>query len=254
MSFSGKVIIITGASSGIGADAAIHLSKLGASVAIVGRDATKLHGVAEKINAAGYPKPLEIVADINVGAEKIINETIRQFGKLDVLVNNAGIIEMGTVEAGSIDTYDRIMSTNLRSVILLTQLAIPHLEKTKGNIVNISSVASNMAIPTATAYCLSKAALDQLTKCLALELAPKGIRVNSVNPGVILTPIFGTIGIKDKALEELIKHTEETYPLGRPGVVNDTSAAIAFLASDNASFITGDLLMVAGGINLATPR
>lgn len=253
MSFNGKVIIITGASSGIGADAAIHLSKLGASVAIIGRDATKLHGVAQKINEAGYPKPLEIVADINVDAEKIINETIRQFGKLDVLVNNAGIIEMGTVEAGSIDAYDRIMKTNVRSVIVLTQLAIPHLEKTKGNIVNISSVAGNMAIPTATAYCLSKAALNHLTKCLALELAPKRIRVNSVNPGVILTPIFGTIGIDDKAMEELIKHTEETYPLGRPGVVHETSAAIAFLASDNASFITGDLLMVDGGINLAHP-
>lgn len=247
MSFNGKVVLITGASSGIGADAAVHLSKLGAFVAIVGRDATKLNGVAEKITQSGIAEPLVIVADVTRDADIIIQTTIEKFGKLDVLINSAGIVEMGSIEEMSIDGYDRVMNTNVRGVLVLTQLAVPHLIKTKGNIINVSSVASSVPVTSTLAYCMSKAALDHFTKCIALDLARKGVRVNAINPAVIITPIFKTIGVTDEGYEALIKKTTETYPLKRPGDVSDTSKAIEFLASDNATFITGHLLHVDGG-------
>lgn len=253
MSFTGKVVLITGASSGIGADAAIHLSKLGASVAIVGRNASKLHAVAQQITAAGPAvAPFEIVADVTTDSERIIISTIDHFGQLDVLVNNAGITETGDLESFSIDAYDRIMNTNVRSVLLLTQLAIKHLEKTKGNVVNISSIAAEQAVPQATIYCMSKAALDHFTRCAALDLAKKGIRVNAVNPGIIETPIFQTVGITDDMMEGFKAHWSGIYPLGRIGQVSDTSKAIAFLASDDASFTTGQTLKVDGGYTLTS--
>lgn len=252
MSFSGKVVLITGASSGIGAGAAVHLSQLGASVAIVGRDAAKLNAVAKVIIDAGSPEPLPIVADINIDAEKIITNTIIKFGKLDVLINNAGIMEMGSIENGNIESYDRMMNTNVRSVVLLTQLAVPHLEKTKGNIVNVSSVLSKIPHTGALAYCMSKAAIDHFTRCIALDLASKGIRVNAINPAIIQTPLFKTLGMNDSAVEAFMKEAGQRYPLGRVGCVNDTSRAIEFLASDiSASFITGQFLNVDGGDSLA---
>lgn len=116
MSFDGKVMLITGASSGIDAATAIHLAKLGASVAMVGRDAAKLNGVAQEIIEAGCPKPIEIVLDVTTHAECIIGETIEAFGKIDVLVNNAAIMSGGSIETGSLDEFDRIMNTNVRSV------------------------------------------------------------------------------------------------------------------------------------------
>lgn len=251
MSFEGKVVLVTGASSGIGADAARHLSKLGASVALVGRNTERLNAVAEQIKSDGSPAPLVIVADVTKDAERIINEMIAHFNKLDVLVNNAGIIERGNLETITIESLNRLLDTNVRSVIRLTQLATPHLEKTKGNVVNVSSIAGLQVRPNALQYCISKAALDQFTKCASLELAAKGIRVNSINPAAIETPIFQTIGVD---LEQFKEHVTKAYPIGRIGQVADTSNAIAFLANDAASFITGILLSVDGGmLNVSLP-
>lgn len=248
MSFSGKVVIITGASSGIGADAALQLSKLGASVAIVGRNAERLGATAKKIRESGSSSVLEIVADVNNDAERVITATVGKFGKLDVLVNNAGILEFNGGELlGTLDTFDRIMSTNVRSVLALTKLAVPHLERTKGNVVNISSIAGLRAVPFALSYAMSKAALDHFTKCAAVELASKGIRVNSVNPGAVETPIFKTAGLDDNKVDEFMKECERSYPVGRTGRVEDISRAIAFLANDDAGFITGHILVVDGG-------
>jgi len=252
MSFSGKVILITGGSSGIGAAAALHFSKLGASVAIVGRNSIRLNAVAQQIIDAGCPEPLAIVADVTKDAERILSETIAKYDKLDVLVNNAGIIEMASIETITTESYDRIMNTNVRSILLLTQLAVSHLEKTKGNIVNVSSVLSTIPNANALAYCMSKAAVDHLTRCVALDLGRKGIRVNAINPAVIVTPIFATTGMSDAAREAFLKQIAEKYPLGRPGTVHDTAKAIEFLASDSyASFITGHSLNVDGGDLLA---
>lgn len=248
MSFADKVVLITGASSGIGAGAARHLASLGARVAIVGRNATRLNAVADEIRAAKSPAPLVIVADVNTDAERIVNETIKQFGKLNVLVNNAGILSpRSAIESLNMEEFDQTMNTNLRSVVVLTKLSVPHLEKTKGNVVNISSIAALRPRVNATTYCVSKAALDQFTKCAALELAAKGIRVNSVNPAMIKTPIFQSIGINANEANEFYEKSKESYPLKRIGEVSDTAAAIAYLAGENAGFVTGVILKVDGG-------
>lgn len=243
-------MLITGASSGIGAGAAIHLSRLGASVAIVGRDAEKLNCVTQQIHEAGSPEPLEITADLTTDAERIISETVDRFGKIDVLVNNAGIVIMPGKTLDNLETYDRIMEVNVRSVLQLTKLALPYLEESKGNIVNTSSILGSIAVPTGISYAMSKAAIDHFTRCAALELAPKGIRVNAVCPGVVVTPVFETMGMDAEAREQFFETGRKTYPLGRVGNVDDIANGIAFLANDASSHVTGILLTVDGGKHL----
>lgn len=247
MDFKGKVILVTGGSSGIGSACAKHFAKLGANVIIVGRNVDRLVEVSHEITSKGFAEPLVIVADVTKDSERIIKETVDRFGQLNVLVNNAGIMTEENIENITMDAFDFTMDVNLRSIVFLTQLAIPYLAKTQGNIVNVSSTAGVKAVPNLLSYCMSKSGLDMLTKCLALELAPKRIRVNSVNPAAIKTPLFKTMGIDNEAEQELFKAYQEKYPLGRVGEVSDTSAAIAYLASDSASFITGVLLPVDGG-------
>lgn len=141
MSFDGKFVLVTGGSSGIGADAALHVAKLGAKVAIVGRNKNNLNDVAEKIKKSGALAPLVIVADVTKDAERIVEETIKNFRKLDVLVNNAGCLILDNFADVNMLEFDRQFDTNVRSAIYLTKLCVPHLEKTKGNIVNVSSIA-----------------------------------------------------------------------------------------------------------------
>lgn len=247
MNFDGKVILITGGSSGIGADAACHLAELGAKVAIVGRNEGRLDEVVEKIKSANSSTPLKIIADVTKDAERIVNETINHFSKLDVLVNNAGFAIFDNTSEIKLFEFDRVFDTNVRSVITLTKLCIPYLELTKGNVVNISSTAGIYPIPCMTTYCISKAALNQFTKCAALDLSSKQIRVNSVNPALIRTPFRDNISTPDQN-EKMIEQAKSKYPLRRVGEVRDTSAAIAFLANDeSASFLTGILLTVDGG-------
>lgn len=253
MNFGGKVILVTGGSSGIGADVAVYLSKQGASLAIVGRDADKLHGVAQQIINGGYNTPLQIVADVNKDAKLIINSTVEKFGKLDVLVNNAGMCNLSSLDNCSVELFDRILNSNIRSVFELSTLAIPHLIQTKGNIVNVSSICGLRAFPCMTAYCTSKAAQDQLTKCMALELGSKGIRVNAINPGVVRTSLFDSLGFSDISIDKYVQNAEAVYPMGRIGKVEDTSLAIAFLAHESTSFITGQLLVIDGGYTLSSP-
>lgn len=247
MSFTGKVVLITGASSGIGADAARHLAKLGASVALVGRNQTRLNQVVDEINKAGSPKPFPIAADVTKDAKRIIDETINHFGQLDVLVNNAGIFAPDSVVDFNLEQFDRVLDTNLRSVVILTHFAVPHLEKTRGNIINISSIAGLKAFDIYNSYCISKAGLDHFTRCAAVALGPKRIRVNSINPAMIRTPIFETIGaVNDSNRDTFFDDHKGDYLVGRVGEVSDTSAAIAYLASE--SFINGILLPVDGGL------
>ncbi|XP_031624814.1 uncharacterized protein LOC116341716 [Contarinia nasturtii] len=245
MSFANKVILITGASSGIGAHAALHLAQKGASVSLVGRNEKRLKAVAEEIIKAGCPTPLEIVADVTKDAERIINETIKHFGKLDVLVNNAGVLGADSVVNFDVNEFDRIMSTNLRGIIVLSNLAIPHLEKTRGNIVNNSSISGMRALDSFMSYSISKAALDQFTKCAALTLAPKNIRVNSLNAGIVKTPFFEAIGINKSNETQFYEEIKKDYLVGRVGELSDTSSAIAYLASE--SFVNGTCLLVDGG-------
>ncbi|EDW15913.1 uncharacterized oxidoreductase MexAM1_META1p0182 [Drosophila mojavensis] len=254
--FKDKVIIVTGASSGIGAATAVHLASLGGLLVIVGRNVEKLKETADKILSVGGAPALQVQADMDKEAdvEQIMAATLKQYGRLDVLINNAGIIEMATIETTSLAQYDRVMNTNVRAVYQLTMLATPELIKTKGSIVNVSSVCGLRAFPGVLAYNMSKSAVDQFTRCVALELAPKGVRVNSVNPGVIITELQKRGGLNDESYAKFLERSKETHALGRPGNVQEVAAAIAFLASDDASFTTGVNLAVDGGRHAMCPR
>lgn len=255
--FANKVVLITGSSSGIGAGCAEYLAAKGANLALVGRNKVNLEKVAEKcIPTHGASNPLQIIADISIEADavRVIEETIKKFNKLDVLVNNAGILERGTIETQTLEQYDRVMNVNCRAIFHLTQLAVPHLIETKGNVVNVSSVNGMRSFPGILAYNMSKAALDQFTQCVALELAPKGIRVNSVNPGVIITNIHRRGGMDDEAYSKFLEHSKTTHALGRAGNIEEVAATVAFLASDLASNITAAILPVDGGRHAMCPR
>lgn len=254
MNFAGKVVIITGASSGIGAATAVFLSKLGAKLSLTGRNVENLQKVSEDCKKS--TTTFSIAADLTKenDIEKIIKNTVDHYGQLDVLVNNAGIIETGTIENTSLAQYDRLMNTNVRSIYYLTMLAVPHLIQSKGNIVNVSSVNGIRSFPGVLAYNISKASVDQLTRCVALELAPKGVRVNCVNPGVILTELQKRGGLNEQQYAAFLERTKETHALGRPGKPEEVAATIAFLASDLASNITGASVPVDGGRHAMCPR
>lgn len=255
MSFTGKVVIVTGASSGIGAATAKYFAKQSASLVLVGRNDEQLQKVVDACNKS-TENVLKIIADICIeeDAERIIRETIAKFSKLDVLINSAGIIGSGSIENTSLEHYDRIMNVNVRALFRLTQLAVPHLIQTKGNIVNLSSVCGIRSFPNVLAYNMSKSAVDQFTNCVALELADRGVRVNSVCPGVIKTELHKRGGMDEAAYERFLEHCKQTHALGRAGNVDEVAAAIAFLASDAASFITGVQLPVDGGRHAMCPR
>lgn len=256
--FSNKVVIITGASSGIGAKTALDFSKLEAKLVLTGRNKQNLDDVAKQCEEVSPKKlkPLTVVADMTKekDIENIIKATIDFYNKLDVLINNAGILGSGTIETTSLQQYDSIMNTNMRGPYYLTMLATPHLIVSKGNIVNLSSVSGLRSFPNILAYCVSKAALDQFTRCVALELGPKGVRVNAVNPGVIITGIHLKGSMTEQEYEAYLKKCKETHALCRPGYPNEVSSVITFLASDAASDITGATLPVDGGRHAMCPR
>lgn len=253
MSFAGKIVLITGASSGIGAATANHLAKLGAFLSLSGRNVANLKQVESNCQAKHC---FTISGDVTKESdtERIFNETIKRYGKLDVLINNAGILESGTIENTSLEQYDRVMNTNIRSIYHLTMLAVPHLIESKGNIVNVSSVNGIRSFPGVLAYNISKASVDQFTRCVAMELAAKGVRCNSVNPGVTITNLHKRGGMNEEAYAKFLEHSRTTHALGRPGQVTELAEAIAFLASDAASFITGASLPVDGGRHAMCPR
>lgn len=249
MDFTNKVVLVTGASSGIGAATAIYLSKLSAKLVLVGRNEKNLKRIALYCEKSKDIKPLAITADVtnDVDAERIVNETIEHFGTLNVLLNNAGCIAMGGIKNSTMDSYDKVMNTNMRSVYQLTMLAVPHLIKSKGCIVNTSCIASTKPSTMALAYNTSKAALDQFTKCVALELAPDGVRVNSVNPGFVKTNLLKDIGLNDEQLIHFAQNVVGNMPLKRPVEGDDVASLIAFLASDNSKSITGSNYVIDGG-------
>ncbi|XP_053616929.1 glucose 1-dehydrogenase-like [Plodia interpunctella] len=247
MSFANKVVLITGGSSGIGATTAIFFAKEGANVAIVGRNQNKLKKVAEDCSKIGKT-PLVIVAELNKdeNIERIIKETIEKFKKLDVLVNNAGISVTGTITDGKVlEAYDAIMKVNVRSVIQLTVLATPYLIKTKGNIVNISSIAGKkVRSPAYMAYNVSKAALDHFTRGAALELSASGVRVNSVSPGPVKTDFFDNC-----AMPVTADSLGDIMALKRASDPDEIANLIVYLASDKARGITGsDFVCDNGGL------
>jgi NAD(P)-dependent dehydrogenase (short-subunit alcohol dehydrogenase family) len=244
----GRAALVTGATSGIGRATALRFAEEGARVALVGRDAETLSEVAGQVSERGGGG-LEVRADVTVEADarRAVEEAVEKFGGLDVLVNAAGIISNGTVETTTLEDWDAMMNVNLRSVFHLMQLSAPHLERLPGNVVNVSSVTGLRSFPGVLAYCVSKAGVDQLTRCAALELAPKRIRVNAVNPGVVVTQIHRRGGMSDEKYAAFLEHSKTTHPIGRVGTPEEVAELILFLASDRASWITGATYSIDGG-------
>jgi NAD(P)-dependent dehydrogenase (short-subunit alcohol dehydrogenase family) len=248
-------VIVTGASSGIGRASALRFGKSGASVLAVGRDGKALADVAREIKDGGG-KAEVVEADVTEAAapERIVAHALDRFGGLTTLVNAAGIINTGSIENTSDADWDVMMDVNSRAPFRLMRAATPALIASHGSIVNVSSVTGLRAFPGVLSYCVSKAAIDQLTRCAALDLAAKGVRVNAVNPGVVVTNLHRRGGMNEENYSTFLTRARETHPLGRPGDATEIADLIFFLASDAAGWITGETISIDGGRHLTCAR
>lgn len=249
MNFVDKVVLVTGASSGIGAAIAKHFAAEGANLAITGRNKTKLKSTAEQCEHEGK-KPLVIVADVNIDEDtsRIVKDTVRHYGKLDILVNNAGLVAFTSIiDQNVMEQFDKIMATNFRSVVKITNLAAPHLIETKGNIINISSISSTVVTDVLHAYGSSKAALDYFTKCVALELASKGVRVNAINPGPVKTDIIKNMMVNEDQEQLIWDAMKELTALNKISDPEEIADLALYLASDKARSITGTTCVIDNG-------
>lgn len=242
MEFEGKVALVTGATSGIGMATTLRFAEQGARVAAVGRRKDALAKL-DRPNIRTYPVD---ITNENETAQ-LVQDVLRDFGGIDILVNAAGIIAMGTIETTTLADYDKMMNSNVRSVFQLMQLSLPSIIERKGNIVNVSSVNGLRAFPGVLAYCVSKAAVDHLTRCASLELAAKGVRVNAVNPGVTRTNLHRNSGLNEDAYAAFLERSKTTHPLGRVGQPEEIADLILYLASSKASWITGATYSIDGG-------
>jgi len=249
-----KKVIVTGASSGIGRATVERFLDEGHNVALVGRREKELNEISSRPSAKG--KAIAIPADLTNEnqTEECIALAVKAMGGLDILVNAAGILKAGRIEDTSLELWDEMMNINLRSVFHLMKAAVQHLERSRGNIVNVSSVTGPRSFPGVLAYCVSKAAVDQLTRCAALELAAKGIRVNEVNPGVVVTELHRAGGMNEEAYAAFLEHSKTTHPLGRVGTPEEIADLIYFLSSDQAGWITGATVSIDGGRALTCAR
>ncbi len=250
-----RVALITGASSGIGAAVAKRFAQAGAKVALIGRNEKTLQQLIESISKADgqvYP----IVSDLSdsSGPKQAVEMAIAQLGKIDILVNAAGIISMGSIANTTMAAWDEMMQINLRVVFEMMQLVLPYMNAPQGNIVNISSVTGLRSFPGVLAYCVSKAAVDQLTRCAALELAERGVRVNAVNPGVVITNLHRRSGMTEENYQAFLERSKTTHPIGRPGTAEEVAELVLFLASDQAGWITGATYAIDGGRALTCAR
>ena len=244
--FQGKTAIVTGASKGIGAEIAIQLAAQGASVAVnysSGKDGADK--VVAQITKAGG-KAVAIKADLAdpKAAEILVSETKKAFGAVDILVNNAGVYEFGALDEITPEHFHKQFNVNVLGLLLVSQAAARHFNEKGGSIINISSGVSTITPPNAAVYTATKASVDAITSVLAKELAPRKIRVNAVNPGMIITE-----GVKSAGLHEgdMRSWVESVTPLGRVGTVEEIAAAVLFFASNDASYVTGETLHVTGG-------
>jgi len=244
--FSNKIFIVTGGSSGIGRATAVMAHVRGAKVLCTARNEKELQNLQSSLSVDRF----EIIpADITKENDRrqVVDRTLSRFGGIDVLVNAAGIIANGTIENTTLEQWDTMFDINLRSLFRLTQLALPSIIERKGNIVNVSSVTGIRAFPNVLAYCVSKAGVDQLTHCAALELGPKGVRVNAVDPGVVVTNLHRSSGMPEETYQKFLEHSKTTHPIGRAGKPEEVAELILFLASSRAGWITGGSFSIDGG-------
>src|SRR5438132_8016017 len=243
---AGKVAVVTGASKGIGAAIAKHLADEGASVVV--NYASSKEGaerVVAEITAKGG-KAVAVQANVanKADIQRLFAQTRAAFGRLDVLVNNAGIYEFAPLEQVTAEHFHKHFDLNVLGLILTTQEAVKHFGPEGGSIINISSIVSTYAPPNASVYSATKAAVDAVTKSLAKELGARKIRVNSINPGMVETEGVHAAGI---ASSDFRKQVEAQTPLGRIGQPQDIGPAAVFLASGESAWITGETLHIAGG-------
>lgn len=244
---TGKVAVVTGASKGIGAGIAKELAEQGASVVV--NYASSKEGaekiVAEITKAGG--KAIAVGGSVAKAAEieKLFAETKKAYGKVDILVNNAGVYAFQPLEAINEEHIDQIFDVNVKGLLLATKAGVALFPSEGGSVINIGSVASEGKTANSAVYSGTKGAVDTITRVFAQELGPKKIRVNAVNPGPVTTEGYKTVGVAGSDME---KQFVQNTPLGRVGAPDDIASVVAFLASDDARWITGSLIQAAGGL------
>jgi len=244
---NGKVAVVTGASKGIGAAIAQELANAGAAVTVnYANSPEQAQSVVAKIKAAGG-KARAVRADVSKPAEarQLIDATVAAFGQVDILVNNAGVYEFSPLPDISEEHFNRIFNLNVKGVLFATQAAVNAIGERGGAIINISSLAAQMSIPNAAVYSATKAAIDSFTRTLAAELGSKKILVNSILPGPVETEGTHALDNFEAFRAAFLPRT----PLGRIGQPNDIASVVTFLASDQAGWITGQVIPVAGGLH-----
>jgi 3-oxoacyl-[acyl-carrier protein] reductase len=244
---AGKVAIVTGASKGIGAGIARGLGAAGAAVVVsYGSDRDGASRVVADIKDKGS-KAIAVQADVSKSADvkRLFDETKRAFGRLDVLVNNAGVYAFAPLEGVTENEFHREFNTNVLGLILATQEAVKHFGAEGGSVINIGSTASQMTPPMSVVYTATKGAVDAITRVLAKELGPKKIRVNSINPGAVETEGFHAMGVAGSDFE---KQMLAQTPLGRIGQPGDIAPVAVFLASGDSGWLTGEILLASGGM------
>jgi len=240
--FKNKVALVTGAAMGIGREIALRLASEGAGLVLFDLS-EKIHGVVDEARKLGV-EALGVTGDVSrrVDVERLVSEAVKVFGKIDILVNNAGIYPFKPFLEMSEDDWDRVINVNLKGTFLVTRQVAPLMVKQRyGRIINISSIAGLVGFPALSHYCASKAGIIGFTRALALELAPYNITVNAIAPGP--TETAGTKASTPQALEQIVR----AIPVGRIGKPADIASTVAFLASEEASFITGAVIVVDGG-------
>jgi len=243
---AGKVAVVTGASKGIGASIAKQLASEGAAVVV--NYASSKEGadkVVSEIKSNGG-KAVAVRADLAKKADidQLFAETKKNFGSLDILVNNAGIYEFAPLENITEEHFHKQFNVNVLGLLLASQAAANQFGPNGGNIINISSIVSTLGIPAASVYSATKGAVDAVTRSLAKELGPRQIRVNAINPGMVVTEGFQTAGMEGS---DMRKQVEAQTPLGRIGQPQDIAGAAVFLASSDSTWLTGETLVISGG-------
>jgi NAD(P)-dependent dehydrogenase (short-subunit alcohol dehydrogenase family) len=241
----GKIAVVTGGNSGIGYASAKELKANGATVIITGRSEEKVKTASEELGVKGIVADVESISAI----ENLVEQVKTDVGKVDVLFVNAGIFQAAPIGQISEEMFDHQMGINFKGAFFTTEKFLPILND-GASIINLGSVNAYTGMPNTAVYAASKAAINSYTRTAATELAPRKIRVNVINPGPIATPIFGKTGMEEEQLNGFAAAMQERIPLKRFGQPEDVAKLVSFLASDEASFITGSEYNIDGGINI----